>query len=56
MNGLTLERDHHNGHWNEEAGDFDHCVPMMVHAESEEEAEEIRDHLIEEFGGDSDGE
>jgi len=52
MHHITLEKDDHNGHLNEEEEGFDHCVPVMVHAESEEEAKEIAQAVTEEFGGD----
>lgn len=52
MHHITLEKEHHNGHRNDEEQDFDRCVPVMVHAESEEEAQEIAKAVTEEFGGD----
>jgi len=51
MHHITLEKEHHNGHRNEETQGFDHCVPVMVHAESTEEAKEIAQVVSEQFGG-----
>jgi len=52
MHHITLEKEHHNGHRNEEEKDFDHCVPVMIHAESEGEAEEIAELVAKTFGSD----
>lgn len=45
-----LQKVDHNGHVNEEESDFDPCYPLIIHAESEEELEEIAEHISEEYG------
>lgn len=45
-----LDTGHHNAHVNDEERGFDDCYPVVVHAESREEAREIAQVLMDEFG------
>lgn len=50
---IELREDDHDAHPSPEEEDFVKCWPVMVHAESEDEAKEIAHVVSEHFGGDS---
>lgn len=50
---IELDRDHHNGHVNEEKGGFDACYPVIVHARSKDEARRVAELITSGYTEDS---